>query len=295
MNPFSGTGVALITPFTDDLQIDIPALRSVTRNMIRGKVDYLVVLGTTGESATLSSEEQLTVIETIQDENAGQLPIVLGVGGNNTREISRKAEAWTQRFDPEGILSVSPYYNKPSQEGIYQHYKQVSEHTDRPIILYNVPGRTSSNVSAETCLRLAHDIGHIVAMKEASGNPEQIMEIIAGRPTGFSVLSGDDLLVLPYVALGGDGIISVTANALPAKFSNMVRASLEGNWDLARKLHYEMLTLIQLNFAEGNPTGVKTLMNLLGICKPGVRLPLVKATDQLLAKIRKELNLVSQV
>lgn len=295
MNPFSGTGVALITPFTEDLQVDISALRTLTRNLIRGKVDYLVVLGTTGEAATLSAEEQLLVIETIQEKNAGQLPIVLGIGGNNTQTVCNKVSDWTHRFKPDAILSVSPYYNKPSQEGIYQHYKAISDSTDLPIILYNVPGRTSSNVSSETCLRLAHDIPHVVAMKEASGNAEQVMEIIAGRPEGFSLLSGDDLLVLPYIALGGDGIISVTANALPAKFSDMVRAGLSGNWDLARKLQYETLKLTQLNFVEGNPVGLKTLMELLGICKADVRLPLVKGTDQLREAMRKELSLVGQV
>lgn len=295
MNPFSGTGVALITPFTEDLRIDIPALRAITRNMIQGKVDYLVVLGTTGEAATLTAEEQLTVIETIQEENAGQLPIVLGVGGNNTQAVCDKVSNWTHRFSPDGILSVSPYYNKPSQEGIYQHYKSISEHTDKPIILYNVPGRTSSNVAPTTCLRLAHDIPHIVAMKEASGKAEQVMEIIAGRPEGFSVLSGDDMFVLPYVALGGDGIISVTANALPAKFSDMVRAALAGNWDLARKLHYDMLKLTQLNFVEGNPVGVKTLMSLLGTCRSDVRLPLVKGSKDLIGRMQKELSMAGQV
>jgi len=294
MNPFSGTGVALITPFTEDLRVDIPALRTLTRNMIQGNIEYLVVLGTTGESATLSAEEQIQVIETIQEESAGQIPIVLGIGGNNTGDICKKVEAWTLRFKPQGILSVSPYYNKPSQEGIYQHYKAISSHTDLPIILYNVPGRTASNVLPHTCLRLAHDIPHIVAMKEASGNPEQVMDIIADRPEGFSVLSGDDLLVLPYVSLGGDGIISVSANALPGKFSEMVRASLSGDWGTAKKLHYEMLPLVKLNFAEGNPVGVKSLMELLGVCRREVRLPLVKGTEELLTRMRQALNLAGQ-
>lgn len=290
MNPFSGTGVALITPFTEDLQIDFPALKKLTRDLIQGQVEYLVVLGTTGEAATLSLEEQYQVIECVQTENNGQLPIVLGIGGNNTQTICKKAEDWTRRFKPEAILSVSPYYNKPSQEGIYQHYKTITEYTDKDLILYNVPGRTASNVQAETCLRLAHDIPQIVAMKEASGDIAQVMQIIAGRPEGFSLLSGDDPLVLPYVALGGDGIISVSANALPGKFSSMVRASLSGDWDIARKLHYEMMPLVKFNFAEGNPTGVKSLMYLLGKCNPAVRLPLVKGTEELLARMRAELS-----
>ncbi|MEM6804793.1 MAG: 4-hydroxy-tetrahydrodipicolinate synthase [Bacteroidota bacterium] len=291
MNPFSGTGVALITPFTEDLQIDIPALQKLTRDLIQGQVEYLVVLGTTGEAATLSPDEQIQVIECIQAENNGQLPIVLGIGGNNTQAICKKAEAWTQRFKPDAILSVSPYYNKPSQEGIYQHYKAITDYTDKDLILYNVPGRTASNVYAETCLRLAHEIPQVVAMKEASGKAEQVMQIIAGRPQGFSVLSGDDPMVLPYVALGADGIISVSANALPAKFSSMVRASLSGDWEKARKLHYEMMPLVKLNFAEGNPTGVKSLMYLLGKCNAEVRLPLVKGTEELLGQMRAELSL----
>lgn len=290
MNPFSGTGVALITPFTEDLQVDVPALRRVTRNMIQGKIEYLVILGTTGESATLTAEEQTLVIETILEENDGELPIVLGVGGNNTASVCKKAEAWSKQYKPAAVLSVSPYYNKPSQEGIYQHYSALASSTDASIILYNVPGRTASNVSAETTLRLAHDVGNIVAMKEASGDIDQVMQIIAGRPEGFSLLSGDDHLVLPYVSLGGDGIISVTANAFPAKFSQMVRAALSGDWDLARKLHFEMLPLTKLNFAEGNPVGVKTLMELLGTCKSGVRLPLVKGTDELIRKMQAELS-----
>ncbi|MDW3646216.1 MAG: 4-hydroxy-tetrahydrodipicolinate synthase [Bacteroidia bacterium] len=290
MNPFSGTGVALITPFTEDLQVDIPALRRITRNMIQGNIDSLVILGTTGESATLTAEEQKLVIETILEENDGELPIVLGIGGNNTAAVCKKAEAWSKQYKPSAVLSVSPYYNKPSQEGIYQHYKALASSTDASIILYNVPGRTASNVSAETCLRLAHDIENVVAMKEASGDIDQVMKIIAGRPEGFSLLSGDDHLVLPYVSLGGDGIISVTANAFPAKFSEMVRASLSGNWDFARKLHFEMLPLTKLNFAEGNPVGVKSLMNLLGVCKSDVRLPLVKATQDLVNKMQAELS-----
>ncbi|MEL6251204.1 MAG: 4-hydroxy-tetrahydrodipicolinate synthase [Bacteroidota bacterium] len=291
MNPFSGTGVALITPFLEDLQVDVSALRRVTRNMIQGKIEYLVILGTTGESATLTAEEQNLVIETILEENDGELPIVLGIGGNNTASVCKKAEAWSKRYKPSAVLSVSPYYNKPSQEGIYQHYKALASSTDASIILYNVPGRTASNVSAETCLRLAHDINNVVAMKEASGDIDQVMKIIAGRPEGFSLLSGDDHMVLPYVALGGDGIISVTANAFPDKFSQMVRASLSGDWDQARKFHYEMMPLTKLNFAEGNPVGVKCLMNLLGVCKSEVRLPLVQATKELGEKMRAELSL----
>ena len=291
MNPFSGTGVALITPFSEDLQVDVPALRRVTRNMIQGKIEYLVILGTTGESATLTAEEQTLVIETILEENDGELPIVLGVGGNNTASVCKKAEAWSKQYKPAAVLSVSPYYNKPSQEGIYQHYKALASSTDASIILYNVPGRTASNVSAETTLRLAHDVENIVAMKEASGDIDQVMQIIAGRPQGFSLLSGDDHLVLPYVSLGGDGIISVTANAFPAKFSQMVRAALSGDWEQARKFHFEMLPLTKLNFAEGNPVGVKTLMELLGTCKSEVRLPLVKGTDALIRKMQAELSL----
>lgn len=291
MSQFAGTGVAIITPFDSQGEVDSHALRKVVQHLTTGKVEYLVVLGTTGESPTLSDSEQHQVIEIIQDENQGRLPIVLGIGGNNTHAVCEKAEKWTRLFRPDGILSVSPYYNKPAQEGLYQHYQKIASHTDLPIILYNVPPRTGSNISAETTLRLATDCSNIVAIKEASGDFEQIMNILANKPADFEVLSGDDLLALPMISCGAAGIISVTANALPLQFSNMVRACLKGDYAEARKLHYALLPLIQLNFAEGNPVGVKAMMNIQGICERFVREPLFPASESLIADMKKELAL----
>ncbi len=291
MSQFAGTGVAIITPFDSHGEVDSHALRKVVQHLITGKVEYLVVLGTTGESPTLSGAEQQQVIEIIQDENQGRLPIVLGIGGNNTRAVCEKVEKWTRIFQPDGILSVSPYYNRPAQEGLYQHYQKIASHTDLPIILYNVPPRTGSNISAETTIRLATDCPNIVAIKEASGDLEQIMNILANKPADFEVLSGDDLLALPMISCGATGIISVTANALPLQFSNMVRACLKADFAEARKLHYALLPLMQLNFAEGNPVGVKAMMSIQGICAPFVREPLFPASERLIADMKKELAL----
>ncbi|MEL6672414.1 MAG: 4-hydroxy-tetrahydrodipicolinate synthase [Bacteroidota bacterium] len=281
MKLLSGTGVAVVTPFQEQATVDFPALRNVISYLIQGGVEYLVALGTTAEAATLSSAEQTKVIEVFQEETQGKIPLVLGVGGNNTAAICQKAREYEQRYRPAAFLSVSPYYNKPSQEGIYQHFKALCEATDTPIILYNVPGRTSSNISAQTCLRLARDFAQVVAIKEASGDMEQIMHILHQRPQGFLVLSGEDTLTLPMVALGCDGVISVTANAFPAEFSNMTRAALAHDLDTAQQLHYELLPFMDLNFREGNPTGVKALMQLLGVCGDHVRLPLVPGTSEL--------------
>lgn len=291
MSQFAGTGVAIITPFDSQGEVDSHALRKVVQHLTTGKVEYLVVLGTTGESPTLSDAEQQQVIEIIQDENQGRLPIVLGIGGNNTRAVCKKVEKWTRLFQPDGILSVSPYYNKPAQAGLYEHFHKIASHTDLPIILYNVPARTGSNISAKTTLRLAIDCPNIVAIKEASGDLEQIMNILASKPADFEVLSGDDLLAMPMISCGAAGIISVTANALPLQFSDMVRASLKGNFEEARKLHYALLPLMQLNFAEGNPVGVKAMMNIQGICERFVREPLFPASESLIADMKKELAL----
>ncbi|MFK7971500.1 MAG: 4-hydroxy-tetrahydrodipicolinate synthase [Bacteroidia bacterium] len=289
MNDFRGTGVAVVTPFQPDLSVDLVGLRNIVRHLIKGKVEYLVVLGTTGETATLSEEEKRKVIDTVFEENAGKLPIVLGVGGNDTRTIGKKLVSYSQAYQLDGILSVSPYYNKPSQEGIYQHYQYLSGLTALPFILYNVPGRTASNVSAETTLRLS-ELPNIVAMKEASGNLEQCMEIIRHKAGNFQLLSGDDPMALPLISLGASGIISVTANALPLQFSNMVRAALSGDFEQARRLHYELLPLINLNFVEGNPVGVKCQMALQALCGAEVRLPLVAASQDLRKKMRLALS-----
>lgn len=292
MNDFRGTGVAVATPFQPDLSVDLVGLKNIVRHLIEGKVDYLVVLGTTGETATLSEEEKRKVIDTIFEENAGKLPIVLGVGGNATHTIGKNVVSYSQAYQLDGILSVSPYYNKPSQEGIYQHYQYLSGLTDLPFILYNVPGRTASNVSAETTLRLS-EIPNVVAMKEASGNLEQCMEIVRHKAEDFQLLSGDDVLALPLISLGASGIISVTANALPLQFSNMIRAALSGDFEQARRLHYELLPLINLNFIEGNPIGVKCLMSLQALCGAEVRLPLVLASQGLRENMKLALGKIS--
>jgi 4-hydroxy-tetrahydrodipicolinate synthase len=292
MQALTGTGVAVVTPFTADKNVDLPALHRVIDHLIQGGVEYLVALGTTGESVTLTIEEQQQVIETFVAACADRIPLVLGAGGNDTRSVAQKVAHYTQAYRPAAILSVSPAYNKPTQAGIYQHYRTVAAHTDLPIILYNVPGRTASNVSAETTLRLAHEFPHIVAMKEASGNLDQCMAIVREKPADFLLLSGDDALALPLIALGARGVISVMGNALPQACSNMVRAALAENFTEARRLQYQLLPLMELNFAEGNPAGVKQLMALQGICEPYVRLPLVEASENLRARMQAALGVM---
>ena len=284
MNMFKGVGVALVTPFQSNGQVDFTALQRLVEHQINNGTDYLVVQGTTGESATLSSDEKKAVLDFIIEINAKRLPIVLGIGGNNTRAVLEAIKS-TELKDVDGILSVSPYYNKPSQEGIYLHYKTISAATSKPIILYNVPGRTMSNVLAQTTLRIARDCKNIVAVKEASGNLEQVMEIINNKPEGFVVLSGDDALTLPHMAIGGDGVISVVANAFPKRFSTLVHAAMENKMDLARDKHYELIEVIQQLFADGNPGGVKHVLKLLNICDDNLRLPLVPVTKDVADKL----------
>ncbi len=281
-NPFIGSGVALVTPFKNDFSIDFDALKSLVRLQISGGTDFLVVQGTTGESPVLSTEEKQAVLQCVLEENDGKLKVVYGVGGNNTFAVGSALKQVPKGVD--GILSVSPYYNKPIQRGIIEHYKHISTCTDLPIILYNVPGRTGSNVLPETTLALA-EIPNIVAMKEASGNMEQIMEIIRLRKPDFGVLSGDDALTMPLIAAGADGVISVVANAFPEKFSRMVHASLEGDYDTARKEHYDLLPITKMFFEEGNPGGVKIALRVRGICSDVLRLPLVSVSEGLMERI----------
>lgn len=284
MNQFKGAGVALVTPFLADMSIDYPALRKLVREQIAGGTNFLVVQGTTGESPTLTSDEKQKVLETVQEENNGVLPIVYGVGGNNTLAV---AEAFSKiPAGVDGILSVAPYYNKPIQRGFVAHYKAIAQATDLPIIMYNVPGRTGSNMLAETTLELA-EVKNIVAMKEASGNMEQIMEVIRCKPSDFLVLSGDDALTMPLIAAGADGVISVVANSFPKQFSQMVAASLNGDLATARKLHYDLLPITKLFFTEGNPGGVKIALEELGWMAPHMRLPLVQVSDSLKTAIQQ--------
>lgn len=285
MNQFKGAGVALVTPFLADMSIDFSALRRLVREQISGGTNFLVVQGTTGESPTLSASEKKQVLDTVLEENNGTLPVVYGVGGNNTMAV---AEAFRQiPSGVDGILSVAPYYNKPIQRGFVAHYKAIAQETDLPIIMYNVPGRTGSNMLAETTLELA-EVKNIVAMKEASGNMEQIMEIIRCKPSDFLLLSGDDAITMPLIAAGADGVISVVANSFPAQFSQMVQAALIGDWATARKLHYNLLPITKLFFTEGNPGGVKIALETLGWMTPHMRLPLVQVSEGLKNAIQKE-------
>ena len=289
-NPFSGSGVALVTPFNEDKSIDFTAVRKLVQLQILGGTDFLVVQGTTGESPTLSQEEKLKLLETVIDENAGKLKIVYGIGGNNTTLVGETLKL-LKIAGVDGILSVSPYYNKPTQKGIIEHFKYISSCTELPIILYNVPGRTGSNILAETTLTLA-EIPNIVAIKEASGNMDQIMEIIRLRKPNFGVISGDDAITMPLIAAGADGVISVVANALPEKFSRMVHAALNGDLDSARKEHYDLLEITRMFFEEGNPGGVKVALAHRKIMNEFMRLPLIPVSDALRKRIQKETELL---
>lgn len=274
-----GTGVAIVTPFTTDGFVDFAGLKRLIQHLIKGKVDYLVVLGTTGETVTLSELEKKEIIDFTVKQVGGKIPLVLGLGGNNTIEIVQKLKS-TDLKAFSAILSVSPYYNKPSQEGIFRHYELIAKNSPLPIILYNVPGRTSSNLTAETTLRLANNFKNIIGIKEASGNVEQCMKIIKNRPKDFLVISGDDNLTLPLLASGADGVISVVANAWPKDFSEMVRCSLIGDFTKARKFHYKLFEITEQLFADGNPGGIKFALSQLKICGPSLRLPLVEPNSK---------------
>ena len=283
---FTGTGVAIVTPFTASGEIDFPALKKLIDHLVKGKVEYLVVLGTTGESATLNKEEKQRVFSFVAEHNTAGLPLVAGIGANDTRET---IEAYGH-FNLEGysaILSVSPYYNKPNQSGLYLHYKALNDAAPLPVIMYNVPGRTGMNVSAETTIRIAQDCKRIIATKEASGNFDQINHIIKYAPDGFSVISGDDGITLPMIALGATGVISVVANAYPYAFSEMVRLCLKGDFAAARPLHYQLTDIINSMFAEGSPSGVKAYLSEMGICGNHFRLPVAPVSEVTMERIRQ--------
>lgn len=286
-NTFKGAGVALVTPFNADHSVDVESLKKLVQYQLDNGTDFLVVQGTTGESPTLSQDEKMLILQTVQDVNAGKLPIVYGVGGNDTVKIAETLRSLPAGID--GILSVSPYYNKPTQEGIFQHYKFISEATPLPIIVYNVPGRTGSNVLPETVIRLAA-IDNIVAVKEASGNFEQIMEVIRLRPEGFGVLSGDDAITMPLIAAGADGVISVVNNALPARFNEMVHTAQAGDYVRSRELHYSLLPITKQFFAEGNPGGVKVALAHLGLMSDVMRRPLHPVSAGLAGQIQAEMD-----
>lgn len=284
MQQFIGTGVALITPFKEDLSVDYAALKKLVRFNIDNGIDYLVINGTTGESATISSEEKQEIINVIAKENNGKLPLVLGVGGNNTQAVVTELKT-ADLSSIDGILSVAPYYTKPTQEGFYQHYKAVAEATKKPIILYNVPGRTAKNMEPATTLRLAKDFDNIVAVKEAGNNQQQYYALLKDKPEDFLIISGDDDLVLGTVLAGGSGVISVLGQALPKEFSTMINLGLEGKNKEAFAIHYKLMELTSLIFAENNPAGIKAVLQKLGICQDKVRLPLVEASEELQTKI----------
>jgi len=283
---FTGTGVAIITPFKSDYSVDFPALERVTEHVIKGKVNYIVVLGTTGESVTLNKSEKIEVINTVIKATAKRVPIVVGIGGNNTMDVVEGIKTVDLK-NVDGILSVVPYYNKPNQTGLYEHYKAVAQASSIPVILYNVPGRTGINMNADTTVRLAQDFKNLVAVKEASGNMQQIMEILRDKPEGFSVISGDDALTLPMIALGATGVISVVANALPHDFSTLVREALDGNYQLAKKIHFSLLEIIGGLFTEGNPAGVKALMHQAKLIENVVRLPLTPVSEKHYKKLQE--------
>lgn len=279
IDKFKGLGVAMITPFKSNGDIDFEALKKLTQFLIDNNVDYLVVQGTTGESPVLTSKEKEEVLNTVVDVNNGNLPIVYGIGGNNTMAVAEQLKKFN-RTDVDAILSVSPYYNKPTQEGIFQHYKIISETANHPIIVYNVPGRTASNITAETTLRIAKECKNILAVKEASGNFEQIMELIQNKPKNFLIISGDDAITMPFIAAGGDGVISVVGNALPKQFAHMVHSGLKNNVEKSREIHYQILPIIQHLFSEGNPAGIKEALKELKITDKYVRLPLVNVSER---------------
>lgn len=284
-----GVGVALITPFREDESVDYEALIRIVDYQIQNNIDYLVVLGTTGETPTLTEDEKKKIIEVVVYQVGGRIPIVLGLGGNNTRAIVEKLK--TDSFEGiDAILSVVPYYNKPSQEGIYQHYKAIAEASKLPIILYNVPGRTGVNMTAETTLRIANEFKNVVAIKEASGDMTQMDDIIKRKPELFDVISGDDGITFPLITLGAIGVISVIGNAFPREFSRMTRLSLEGDYQSALKIHHSFSELFNLLFVDGNPAGVKCMLHMMGYIENKLRLPLVPTRITTFEQIRLVLN-----
>jgi len=284
-----GTGVAIVTPFRKDSSIDFPSLEKLLKHLLDNGVDYLVVLGTTGESVTLNKDEKQALLNFVIEYTDKRVPIVAGFGGNNTNEVVSAIKHYN--FSGiDAILSVAPAYNKPNQRGIYSHYKAISAISSRPIILYNVPGRTSVNMTAETTLQLAHDFDNIIAVKEASGNFEQIMTIVKNKPDNFLVISGDDMITLPLISVGVDGVISVVANAFPKEFSSMVNAALKGKYKEALPYQHKLLEIMNTLFVDGNPAGVKAALKILGITQEYLRLPLVPVNKQVYNKLAKQIE-----
>ncbi|WP_191860024.1 4-hydroxy-tetrahydrodipicolinate synthase [Hanstruepera ponticola] len=282
---FEGVGIAIVTPFNEDLTIDYQSLIKIVNYNIDNGMDYIVISGTTGESVTISSEEKKQIIQTIKQANNNRVPLVLGIGGNNTNQVLEEIKS-TDFSGIDAILSVSPYYSKPTQEGVYQHYKAVSNVSPVPIIMYNVPGRTASNMLPQTTLRLAQDFDNIIAVKEAGNNMSQYLWLLKDKPSDFMIISGDDDLALPVTLAGGSGVISVIGQAFPKDFTKMIHLGLERKADQAYKLHFNLMEITSLIFSENNPSGIKAVLQTMNLCKDKVRLPLVEATDGLKSKIQ---------
>ncbi len=292
-NIIKGTGVAIVTPFLSNGEIDYNSLSNLLNNLINDGVDFIVGLGTTSEAVTLTSDEKKEVMKYILNVVNSRIPVVMGIGGNNTDAVVSELQS-TDFKGISAILSVAPYYNKPNQRGIYEHFKAIAENSIVPIILYNVPGRTSSNIFAETTLKLAHNFSNIIAVKEASGDLGQVMEIIKNKPNGFSVLSGDDALTFPMIVLGADGVISVVANAFPKNFSRMVNFARNSKNDEAREIHYSLLNIIDLLFVDGNPAGIKAALEILGIMGNKLRLPMVPVLHEVYLNLGKAIESIKK-
>ena len=289
---FTGAGVALVTPFRENSDVDFDALDKLVENQISGGMDFLVALGTTAETPALCEEEKLEIVAFMKEKIRGRVPLIVGMGGNNTRALLKNLE----KLNPDGIsglLMVTPFYNKPNQEGLFRHFKEMADHSPLPLILYNVPTRTGVNMEAETVIRLAEYSDKVVAVKEASGILSQITRIVKYSPPHFKLISGDDVLALPIISIGGEGIISVIANALPHKLSALIHLALAGQYEEAREVHFELIELFRLQFDDGNPAGVKTMLNHLGVCRNILRLPLVPANETTSRKIEAELQKLS--
>jgi len=294
MKKFKGTGVAIVTPFKNDTSIDFAAFGRVINHVIEGGVNYIVAMGTTGESVTLSKDERKALISYVVETIDNRVPLVVGIGGNNTQDIISSIRR-SNLEGVDGILTVAPYYNKPNQRGLLQHFKAIATSSEIPVILYNVPSRTCSNISSDTCLELAHACENIIAIKEASGDISQIMRIIKGKPENFIVLSGDDMMTIPVIAAGGSGVISVLANAFPAECAELVNQSLKNNFKTAREIQFRFLEIIELLFIDGNPAGVKTMLNIMNLCQNNLRLPLVPVSKTIYTRIQKAIEEVNKI
>jgi len=286
MKKFRGTGVAIVTPFKNDSSIDFAALGRDINHVIKGGVNYIVAMGTTGEAPTITKDEKQAILSYVTEVIDNRVPLVAGIGGNNTQEIINSIRE-LDLTGVDGILSVAPYYNKPGQRGLFQHFKAIATCSPLPVIIYNVPGRTSSNISSDTCLELANEFDNIVAVKEASGDMAQIMRIIKGKPENFLVISGDDMMTIPIIAAGGAGVISVLANSYPSECSELVNHALKNNLKSAREIQFRFLEIIELLFVDGNPSGIKAFLSIMNLCNNNLRLPLVPVSKTVLARIQK--------